>query len=386
MKHLIIFVSILSLSGLNNLIGQENMFSKTQFMIRGYGHAGFEYTSVNGKNQSSYVGSTFAPIFLFKHSDRLLFESELEFELENNQVNVGFEYADMSYILNNYMTIRMGKFLLPFGTFVERLHPAWINRLSNMPLGFGHDGIAPSSGIGVELRGGFAVGGSKLNYSVYTTNGPVLKDGSNEPEEAGMLLFENFEDNNNNKAIGGRIGYLPFSNSSVEIGFSVYSGKVGNTNDSLYGNTGANLMAGDFTFVKQVSPLYGIIDIKAQYNLSLVDKADYFELEPGETIPTQYTFENKSDAYFAQLSYRPTMAGSNIIKNFEIIGRYSVINTPEGSLWEQQASQISYGLNYWLSWRTVFKLSYQTTNSEGGHDSPGTTKTNAIFLHWALGF
>ncbi|WP_445715822.1 hypothetical protein [Flavobacterium sp.] len=58
--------------------------SKTQFMIRGYGHTGLNFMDTNGEKESSYVGSAFAPIFLFKHSDRLMFESELEFVLEGN--------------------------------------------------------------------------------------------------------------------------------------------------------------------------------------------------------------------------------------------------------------------------------------------------------------
>ena len=157
--------------------------SKTQFMIRGYGHTGLNFMNAEGEKESSYVGSAFAPIFLFKHSDRLMFEAELEFVLENNELEVGLEYADVMYVLNKNMTVRAGKFLLPFGTFMERLHPAWINRLPTRPLGFGHDGIAPSSGIGIELRGAFDLGGPKLNYSVYSTNGPRLKDGSEEPEE-----------------------------------------------------------------------------------------------------------------------------------------------------------------------------------------------------------
>ena len=191
--------------------------SKTQFMIRGYGHTGLNFMSNGDEKESSFVGSAFAPIFLFKHSDKLMFEAELEFVLENNELEVGLEYADVMYVLNKNMTVRAGKFLLPFGTFMERLHPAWINRLPTKPLGFGHDGIAPSSGIGVELRGAFDLGGPSLNYSVYSTNGPRLKDGSEEPEEAGMLIFQNYEDNNNSKAFGGRIGVLPFSDSSTDF-------------------------------------------------------------------------------------------------------------------------------------------------------------------------
>jgi hypothetical protein len=357
--------------------------SKTQFMIRGYGHTGLNSISNDGETESSYVGSAFAPIFLFKHSDRLMFEAELEFVLEGNELEVGLEYADVMYVLNKNMTVRAGKFILPFGTFMERLHPAWINRLPTRPLGFGHDGIAPSSGIGVELRGAFELGGPKLNYSVYSTNGPRLKDGNVEPEEAGMLMFQNFEDNNNSKAFGGRIGLLPFADSSTEIGFSTYSTNGSGATDSEYEDVGAFLYAVDFAFVKQIPALSGVIDIKGQYNNSDVDDATYTEVhEDGDE--EEYTFDNKSNSFYTQLSYRPTMASSDFMKKLELVGRYSNLNAPEGAEWEEQSDQYAFGLNYWLTWRSVIKIAYQTTDSVGGHGGGGTT--NGFFVHWAIGF
>ncbi|WCO01292.1 porin [Psychroserpens ponticola] len=357
--------------------------SKTQFMIRGYGHTGLNTLSSEDKTESSYVGSAFAPIFLFKHSDKLMFEAELEFVLGGNELEVGLEYADVMYILNKNMTVRAGKFLLPFGTFMERLHPAWINRLPTRPLGFGHDGIAPSSGIGVELRGAFDLGGPSLNYSVYSTNGPRLKDGSEEPEEAGMLMFQNFEDNNNSKAFGGRIGLLPFADSSTEIGFSAYSTNGAGATDTTYENVGAFLYAIDFAFVKQIPAIKGFIDIKGQYNNSDIDDATFTEThEDGDE--EEYTFDNKSNSFYTQLSYRPTMASSDFLKKLELVGRYSNLNTPEGAEWEEQSDQYTFGLNYWLTWRSVIKVAYETTDSVGGHDGGGTT--NGFFVHWAIGF
>ena len=369
----------------NQMYGQTyNTFepSKTQFMIRGYGHTGLNFMSDGDEKESSYVGSAFAPIFLFKHSDKLLFEAELEFVLENNELEVGLEYADVMYILNKNMTVRAGKFLLPFGTFMERLHPAWINRLPTRPLGFGHDGIAPSSGIGVELRGAFDLGGPSLNYSIYSTNGPRLKDGSVEPEEAGMLLFQNYEDNNTSKAFGGRLGLLPFSDSSTEIGISAYSSSGTGNKETIYENIGAFLYAIDFSFVKQVTPLSGFIDIKAQYNSSNIDTATYVEIE--DDIAQEYSFDNQSNSFYGQLSYRPTMADSDFMKKLEFVSRYSNFNAPEGAEWEEQSDQYAFGINYWLTWRSLIKVTYQTTESKGGHDGGGTT--NGFFVHWAIGF
>ena len=380
MKKSLLAIALLMFMG-TGLFAQSYPPSKTQFMVRGYGHTGLNFLNNGGDKESTFVGAAFSPIFLFKYSNRFIFESELEFELENNQLNIGLEYVDMMYVINNYMTVRAGKFLLPFGTFMERLHPSWINRFSNKPLGFGHDGIAPSSGIGIELRGAFPVGASTLNYSVYVTNGPRLKTGIDEPEEAGMLLFQNFEDNNLNKAFGSRIGFLPFSNSMLEVGLSgYYAGNVGDQNSQYHG-VDAFLWAGDLSFVKQITPLRGVLDIKAQYNHSSVGDASY--INPEDSLSGPYTFSNISSAYYAQIGYRASMSGSPFLKNVEVVSRYSRLQKPTGSLWEGKDTEISFGVNYWLSWRSVLKFNYHYTTKEG--DSSGQTYSRAFYIHWAIG-
>jgi hypothetical protein len=378
-----IILPILAMFFVGNIIAQQDLKpSKTQFMIRGYGSAGFQSLNDEGEKESSFNSGTFAPIMLFKFSDKFMFETEMEFAYENGELETALEYADVMYILNDYMTIRAGKFLLPFGTFMERLHPSWINKLSSVPLGFGHDGIVPSTGVGVEVRGAFNVYGSKFNYALYSTNGPKLNDGSMEPDEAGILHFDNYEDNNKNKSVGGRIGFLPFTDSSTEVGFSFLNAKVGDK-DSNYKDVSSNLIAYDFSFVKKVNSLGGIIDIKAQYNTSVTDDANYIEVhEDGDE--EEYTFENSSDSFYAQLSYKPTMSASNFLKNIELVGRYSELNTPEGAEWESNVNQTAFGVNYWLSWRSAIKVNYQITDGTGGHG--GGRIDNKIFtIQWAFG-
>lgn len=367
---------------LGTIFPAQSMAGDSRFLVRGYAHSGLEFY----KDESSFVGGSFNPIFLWQQSDKLLFEAELEFELENGETQLALEYANMSYILNDYTTLRLGKFLLPFGTFAERLHPAWINRLPSRPLGFGHDGVGPARDLGIELRGGLAVGNSKINYSIYVTNGPSLNDGSEEveePEEAGMLFYDNAEDNNKNKAIGGRLGFLPLSNSSMEIGFSGQYAKIG-SNDSEYEDLAALLYALDFSYVSRVGFLNGVVDIKAQLNGVNVDDANYFNAEDS----SKYTFTNNSQSYYAQLSYRPAYVSNAFFKNLEFVGRYSALTFPEGALWESDQEQFAFGINYWIDWRTVVKLSYQVSDA-GGHGDEGEESggsTDAVLLHWSFGF
>jgi hypothetical protein len=382
----------------NNPSQDDNKPGKSKFSMKGYYHTGFENITVGDENDNQFNFGSINPIFMFKQSDKLFFESEFEGEYEDGEFHWGIEYADMSFMVNDYMTFRAGKFLLPFGTFMEKLHPAWVNRLATRPLGFGHDGISPMGDVGAELRGAFYTGPIKINYQAYVVNGPRLKDGSVEEDEAGMLMFGqgSFGDNNNDKAFGGRLGILPFTNSMLEIGFSGLTAKVGDK-ESVYEDVKANLFAIDLSLVKNLNFIKSVIDIKGQYNYTQVDDANF--AVPEDTLGLFYDFNNVSSAYYGQLSIRPALSGNNFIRKLELVGRYSVMQTPEGSLWEKNPTQIAIGLNYWLDWRTVIKFGYQTTDGAGGghgggHDEEPVgvvevsepSATNMFYVHFAIGF
>jgi hypothetical protein len=355
----------------------------SKFMLRGYYHSGFESVSSDGTTNSNFTSGSIAPILMYRQSSKLFFEAEFEGEYVQGKFDWGMEYADVNFVLNKYMTIRAGKFLLPFGSFMEKLHPAWVNRLATKPLGIGHDGIVPGSDVGVEIRGAFYAGNTKFNYQTYIVNGPQLKFGIDEPSEAGMILFTPANDNNNNKALGGRIGVFPFSNSMLEIGLSGLEGKVGASN-SIYQNVKANLYAIDFSLVKNLDFLSSILDIKGQFNSSKLSNAKYIDSE--DPNGGMYEFDNKSTAFYGQVSLRPYQLSNEFLRKMEIVWRYSNLHTPEGSNWEQNATQYAYGLNYWYDWRTVIKLGFQTTKGLGGHESASTGPQNLFYVHCAIGF
>ena len=70
---------------------------------------------------------------------------------------------------------------------------------------------------GVGAQGAIPWGNMKLAYDFYLSNGPQLLT---DPENAGQFEYEAYNDNNKNKATGGRVGFLPFSNSCLELGLS----------------------------------------------------------------------------------------------------------------------------------------------------------------------
>ncbi len=361
----------------------------TKFVLTGYGYSGMTIEG-KGKEQKSTFGETgFAPIFIWKASKNLFFEGEVEFILLGEGLDIELEYANVNLIMNKYMTLRAGKFLSPFGTFQEKLHPAWINKMVSKPLGFGHGAVGPDAEIGFDLRGGVPLGSSKMNYSLYVSNGPILRTGVEEENEAGMLEYGNIVDNNKNKAIGGRIGFLPFSNSSLEIGVSAQTAKGGN-NDSIffynkknnamdaleYNNIGTKSYALDLSYVKSLAFIKGTLDIKGQLNNVTVDKADYADLIDS----TKYSFKNVTQSYYVQLAYRPNMLRNKFFNKTELVGRYSALKSPEESKWGEEETQLTIGLNYWASWRSVIKFNYQITQNGGNESEP------AILIQFVTGF
>jgi hypothetical protein len=114
----------------------------------------------------------FEPVILLQLNDHILLETELEFHLYG--VEVG--YAQMDYVVNDWLTVVAGRYLAPIGFFNERLHPAWINKLPDFPLIERQVSLSDFSLNGVQLRGAHYLCCSpvKMEYSLYVANGLAL--------------------------------------------------------------------------------------------------------------------------------------------------------------------------------------------------------------------
>jgi len=202
--------------------------------MAGYANVGY-VSNDNPAMEDSFVGGTFAPIFHYQFRDQVMLESELEISTaEDGSTEVAMEYLTIDWIINDNMILVAGQFLSPIGNFRQNLHPSWINKLPSAAPGFGHDGAAPVSDMGFQLRGGFHIAGMKANYAVYAGNGPEIK-AEIAPDAADDSLIDEIEydgveaeafgaDGDGEKVFGGRFGILPIP--SLEIGVSFISGKA----------------------------------------------------------------------------------------------------------------------------------------------------------------
>ena len=128
----------------------------TLIHMAGYGDVGYE-KSYDDDDDGSFRVGTFAPIFDFQYRDLVMLEGELEVTVEDDgETNTELEYMNIDYFMNDYVVLVGGKFLSPIGQFRQNLHPSWINKMASAPPGFGHDGAAPVSDIGFQVRGGAA--------------------------------------------------------------------------------------------------------------------------------------------------------------------------------------------------------------------------------------
>ncbi|MCA6441400.1 MAG: hypothetical protein IM562_09345 [Chitinophagaceae bacterium] len=351
---------------------QAQVARTSKFAIVGYTSV---FAKFNKEDGAAFNNLVFNPILLWQPHKNIVIEAEMETEIEGSETKIDMGYANASFFLNKYLTVRTGKFISPFGIFQDRLHPSWINKLPTVPVGTGEDklGVGPTSEIGIDFRGGIPLGSAKMNYSIFFANGAQLITDPTDPGKQGTLTYGNAETINKKLTGGGRVGFLPLSNSSLEVGFSYRNGNVGDKN-SAYKFIGTQMYALDLTYVKQLDFIKGMFDVKAQWNKVNVDKAEY--IDPGDpTGNTLYTFENKRSSFFTQAAYRPSMSQSKFLKKTELVFRYAGFNPPTGAKGLEEIKQYTYGINYWFTWRTAFKAAYQSQKD-----------SNAFFLQVAVGF
>jgi hypothetical protein len=298
----------------------------------------------------------------------LLFEGEVEFELGDAETTTNLEYADMSYLLNDYVTVEAGRFLTPFGVFTERLHPKWINKLADKPLVYadGNTMLVPESEQGVQLRGAVPLGDAvKTTYVLWVTNGPGL---NTDADNAGTLDFERTTDNNDHKAFGGRVALFPIP--EVEVGYSAEFARVGGKTTE-FSNVDADIQGVDVSYVHDSTALKGAVDLRAEWLWSHVQPFDY-GTDGGR-------FRNDRWGGYVQAAYRPTF-GDAIVRKLEPVVRFDMINQPDTAPNNQDEQRLSFGINCHLSSRAVVKTVYEVDELHGGKHP------NAVLVQAAVGF
>src|SRR5690348_10108103 len=151
------------------------------------GDAEFQFAAIR-KQHPAFLFADFAPIFLYRGGDKVLFEAGFDFTLQNastgthdssQTTGVNLSFAQLNYLVNDYATLAVGNLLLPLGTYSLRT-AGWLNKIPDDPLA---RDLLPGSGVGGEVLGAIPVGfeGKTLTYSIWGVNGPSSSDGTGAP-------------------------------------------------------------------------------------------------------------------------------------------------------------------------------------------------------------
>jgi len=331
--------------------------SKSGFQLAGY--AAFDWTDAQGAD-NEFSGVKFAPIFHYQYGQIFQFEGELEFiSQDNGEVETELEYAAGTLFLNDYMGLQMGKFLSPLGQYVQNLHPSWINKLPSNPLGFGHDGAAPTSNVGIALRGGLPqVADIRSNYVVFVSNAPtygVADDGDVVIDASGKTTASDVS-----KTWGGRFAVNPVA--GMEIGVSGAIGKAAE---------GITVGADTFNIARD----YDAYGFDIMYNANGFDfKAEHIEQHIGENSASALE-GGKWRARYAQASYQFTSL------KIEPVLRYSDYHNPE-----QEKNQWAVGVNYLFANNVIAKLAYEYNTDEDDDAVSSSANDNRVLAQFAFGF
>ncbi len=331
------------------------------------GDAEFQYAKTQHQN-GSFLLADFAPIFLYRAADKVLFEAGFDIGLQNDapaspgaSTVLDLSFAQMDYAANDYVTAVAGDMLLPLGTYSER-SAGWLNKLPDDPL---PRDFLPGSGVGLQLRGAVPVGdqGKLINYAVYGVNGPSSADGTDNAQaldlggNVGLRSDNAIANLHGHPSGGGRVGvFLPYApHYDLELGLSGQTGE--------WDNVGQHLWSA------------GVAD--ASLHLG-----PYFETK-GEYIHTWYGSGDagnvQAEGFWVQTAYK--LAGLDLelpfINNLELVGRYDTEHDGLGG----KTRRWSVGGIYYITNTLLVEGDY-----EFRHGNDPTQQGDRFILQFSLGF
>ncbi|GMR09040.1 MAG: hypothetical protein BMS9Abin26_2052 [Gammaproteobacteria bacterium] len=327
--------------------------------LAGYGTVG--YTDQESSD-GSFNTLSFNPIFHYQYKDLFMLEAELEIETEGDGgTAVELEYASIDWLINDYVALVAGKFLSPLGQFRQNIHPGWVNKLASAPPGFGHDGAAPLSELGVQLRGGYMFENHmRTNYAFYVGNGPELE--SEDGEVHGITAEAFRRDADGNPVWGGRVGFLPVAN--FEIGVSGATGKARVTTDEALGLIASDPARSYSAFGVDMVYTRKALNLRYEYIRQRVANKSASVIAPmGGTWR----------AWYAQAAYRFPST------KWEAVARYTDYNSPHAG---QEQEQVAAGVNYWFAGNAVAKVTYESNSGLSGT----TTDRDRFLVQLSYGF
>jgi hypothetical protein len=346
------------------------------------GDAAVTFSNLQHASSPSSFNAIVSPLILWEPTDRLLVTAAFDLVVGTDPTGVSsssinLNIADASIIVNDYLIVGGGLFVVPFAQYHNHFDPPWIEKLPDAPLAFGDSAIGPGSEVGIYAHGAAPIrwlhapfDSPKLVYDAYLANGPQLI--TNDPAAAGTLNFSDFTDLNNGKAVGGRIGFLPFP--ALETGYSV---QYSQASPLGFPKTYVLLQAADLNWVQLCPQLGGVFTTRAEWIWSSVENTTY---DPnGKLGFGPLNFGNYRHGGYAELAYRPTLSSNKILRDLEFVFRYDLVRSPVQSPGGEHEQRYEFGVDYWLTPSWVLKVAYAVDKRKVAPSE------NALFVQLGIG-
>ncbi len=286
---------------------------------------------------------------LIKVNNSLFFDCQVGWDVTGgvslNEAIAYYRVAPMCYAFAGFVPIRTGLY--------EGIMDDFTNRFCSTPIGMG---IAAAPQCAVGIQGGIQAGYSKLNYQLYVANGPQL-DTTGGP--TGSITYSNPWANNLSKAVGGSIGFLPLSNSNLEIGLSgQYDPNIVNQNDPYtVGNIKTTSVVAYLNYFHVFNPI--MVRVQGQYENTVVQDFNQYTKAGDSTATAIPTFDNRTSGWYAGLTLRASGSSHTFLSNLELGGRLGQLTVPKNNPWGTgNISQTTICLTYWVTWKTPINISY----------------------------
>lgn len=368
-----------TMEGSGQLIYARPFVSAPKAILGGY--MDFEYINKeNDGTPSNFDQHRLVPFIYGDVSDNVKFAAEIEIE---HGEELKIEFATVDYLINEPVNLRAGILLVPLGKF-NLLHDSPLRDLTERPQVARR--IIPSTlhQPGVGFYGTFyPTRLAQVNYEAYVTSGFTHAFGGEDnpnadPTNPNANFTSNINntngirsarsnntdfDNNNGKAVVGRLAYSPFL--GVEVGGSGYFGTYdpGSTRPLSIVALDWTLQRGPFELIGESAWAY---------------IRDNNRLSTGQLIANNQRNARRMQGYYIQLNYHflpaflTNLAPSHFrpeVSTFTGVVRWEEMNlgqdlpdTEIGRLGERQ--RLTLGLNFRPTEDTVFKFDYQYSPKE----------------------
>ena len=286
----------------------------------------------------------FGLIFLGDIDQKVLYTAEIA-QWENNKIDLKQAWAGIMF--SEAFLVKIGMYIIPFGRYNQRNRPHE-TKLVQPPLNV--EAFFPYGwkDLGVQINGGI----SGLLYDLYIGNG--LKEGPY------LNDFQDYQDNNSNKGLGGRVGWR--IGEGFEAGYSYYTGRYDDDNKRLLQMHGFDLI-----WVTQNSSLLG------EYTRVDLDNPEGFS-------------SGKGEGYFIQLSFpleslNPVVSYQSLIYDDPFHGQGFSGGIYPGEGIKENKTRWTFGLIFNVQNNLFFKAQYDL-NKEKDHE----LKNNQFLIQAALVF